>query len=197
MPLLNLTGTIRTALSQRKVVLIPDFSPKQSVLLELAGTLGTTLAAPIIGLNRSTVPNGPWYHSVHPEYQRIVGLVPTISLDYCVRPSGMIRWFTDLTEIFPRYRGIEQFPSLIRTTSDGLPYAAVTDRLTMVEGATTERVADLIAQMKNLYGFGTSEIYLDRPGDLLIHISDGIAVGRMPGPVPQQGQWLHLTVEPG
>jgi hypothetical protein len=50
--------------------------------------------------------------------------------------------------------------------------------------------------MMNLYGYGTGEVYLDQAHTLVIHLSDGIATGRMPGPEPRQGYFYHLTVTP-
>lgn len=220
-PVRTLAGEIRTALTKRLIVFISNFSSNQATLMELANQLGTARvmhgtpgSSPVVGANLNASASEVWFRSNRTEYQRLAGAQPVISLDYCATPSHMIRWFTDMTDLVSRYPkgmfdGLEKATATYRlhqrtrtaplfraTRIGGKPYIAITDKLESVEGASPELVAEMKAAMINLYGFGTNEVYVDRPSELVIHISDGIATGRMPGPEPRQGQFSHLTVTP-
>ena len=220
-PVRTLVEEIRTALSKRLIVFLRGFSANQATLAELAEQLGTarcmdgaSCPAPVVGSNQSPLPNELWFRSNRTEYQRMVDEEPVISLDYCASPSHMIRWFTDMSDLVQRYPagmfdGLEDAtatyslyrcthtaPLFRRTLIGDRPYIAITDNLESVEGASDEHVAAMKAAMVNIYGFGTTEVYLDNPSDLVIHLSDGIAFGRMAGSEPRQGQFTHLTVSP-
>jgi hypothetical protein len=220
-PVRILASKIRRVLSDRCIVTVTNFPGNQSTLVDLAGQLGTarrmsgaSSTSPVIGQHRGNVPGQFWFESRRTIYQRIAGIDPVISLDYCIRSTGMIRWFTDLTETFKCYpknmfdgldkatatysTGLEtrKGPLLRKTRLGDLSYAAITDSLISVEGLDQDEVATMKTTMTNLYGQGIGEIYLDRPGDLVIHLSDGIGCGQMSDSDTAQGQWSYLTVDP-
>ena len=213
----TLASRIRDALDERKIVRVPKFSRNQNDMTALAAQFGTeqtvpgsTVPGPLHVANQSDFTTAPWHRSTLPIHQRIHSHTPAIVLEYCVTPTSFIRWFTDQCDLFEHYAwstrqalsesigvyGSEEAPILRIESVSSRPYLAITDDLRAIKGADEKIVLDLISHAKNIHGFGLSDLYLDCAEDLLVYSTDGCAVGRLPGPKPRQGLWMHMVVKP-